>query len=116
MDLAAPLSTIAPGLEGAALTALAGAEAAMSATQIQRVAARGSRYGLVLALERLAGHGIVAAIPAARGSLYRLNRDHVLAPVVVAAVRAGAEVDRRLAEAVAALAPPPAGAALYGSA
>jgi hypothetical protein len=115
MDLATPLSTIAPGLEGVALTVLAGVDAALSATQIQRVAGRGSRYGLVLALERLAGHGIVAAIPASRGNLYRLNRDHVLAPAVAAALRAGAEADRRLAEAVSDLAPRPVGAALYGS-
>ncbi|MDR1266663.1 MAG: nucleotidyltransferase domain-containing protein [Propionibacteriaceae bacterium] len=115
MDLTTPLSTIAPGLESAALTVLAGADTALSATQIQRVAGRGSRYGLVLALERLVGHGVVTAIPASRGNLYRLNRDHVLAPVVIAAVRVRGEADRRLSEAVDRLAPQPLSAALYGS-
>jgi predicted nucleotidyltransferase len=115
MDLVTPLSAIAPGLESAVLTVLVGAETALSATQIQRIAARGSRYGLVLALERLVGQGIVIAIPAARGYLYQLNRDHVLAPVVQAGVRARAELDRRLAEAVDNLVPQPFSAALYGS-
>lgn len=115
MDLQVPLATIAPGLDSAALTALAGADTAMSATQIQRVAGRGSRYGLVLVLERLAGHGLVTAIPAARGNLYRLNREHVLAPVVVAAARARVEVDNRLAEVTSSLAPKPLSVAVYGS-
>ncbi|MDR1187194.1 MAG: nucleotidyltransferase domain-containing protein [Bifidobacteriaceae bacterium] len=115
MDLVTPLSTIAPGLESAALTVLVGTDTALSATQIQRVAGRGSRYGLVLALERLAGHGIVTAIPASRGSLYRLNREHVLAPVVTAAVRARSDADHRIAEAVDDLDPKPLSAALYGS-
>ena len=110
-----PLATIAPGLDSAALTVLAGADVAMSATQIQRIAGRGSRYGLVLVLERLVEHGLVAAIPAARGNLYQLNREHVLAPVVGAAVRTRAEVDRRLAEASARLTPKPLSIAVFGS-
>jgi len=110
-----PLSSIAPGLDSAALTVLAGADSAMSATQIQRVAGRGSRYGLVLVCERLVAHGLVTAIPAARGNLYQLNREHVLAAAVMAAVAARTEFDRRLVEAVEALRPPPLGAALYGS-
>ena len=115
MDLITPLATIAPGLDSAALTVLAGTETPMSATQIQRIAGRGSRYGLVLALERLTEHGLVTATPAARGHLYCLNRGHVLAPVVIAAVRARGEVDRRLAGAINTLIPEPLSAAVYGS-
>ncbi len=110
-----PLATITPGLEGAALTALAGAATALSATQIQRITGRGSRYGLVLALERLVEHGIVTAIPASRGHLYQLNQDHVLAPIVVAATKATSEVDHRLTQAIGDLTPQPISAALYGS-
>ena len=115
MDLMTPLATIAPGLDSAALTALAGTDVAMSATQVQRAAGRGSRYGLVLVLERLVKHGLVVAIPAARGHLYQLNREHVLAPIVVAAVRARAEVERRLAEASSGLTPEPLSVAIFGS-
>ncbi|MDR2566316.1 MAG: nucleotidyltransferase domain-containing protein [Bifidobacteriaceae bacterium] len=115
MDMVSPLATIAPGLESAALTVLADVDTALSATRIRSVAGRGSRYGLVLALERLVRHGIVNAIPAARGNLYQLNRSHVLAPVVVAGVRARAEADSRIADAVSDLAPQPISAALYGS-
>jgi len=115
MDLVTPLTSIAPSLDGAALSVLAGADTAMSATQIQRIAGRGSRYGLVLVLERLSDLGLVTAIPGARGSLYRLNRDHVLAPAVVAATQARSELERRLAEALESLTPAPVSAALYGS-
>ena len=110
-----PLATIAPGLDSAALTVLAGADTAMSATQLHRVAARGSRYGLVLVLERLVEQGLVTAIPAARGNLYQLNRDHVLAPIVVAAARVRGEVESRIAKASEGLTPKPLSVAIYGS-
>ncbi|MCL2652522.1 MAG: nucleotidyltransferase domain-containing protein [Propionibacteriaceae bacterium] len=115
MDLQIPLATISPGLDSAALTVLAGTEAALSATQIQRIAGRGSRYGLVLVLERLVDHGVVTAIPAARGNLYQMNRAHVLAPVVEAAVQARAEAETRLVNAAGDLTPRPLSAAIYGS-
>jgi len=115
MDLLVPLATVAPGLDSVALTVLAGVDAAMSATQIQRVAGRGSRYGLVLVLERLVEHGLVTAIPAARGNLYQLNRQHVLAPVVLAAVRVRAEVNDRLAGEAGNLIPRPLSVAVFGS-
>jgi len=115
MDLQVPLATITPALDSVALTVLAGADTAMSATQIQRIAGRGSRYGLVLVLERLVAHGLVTAIPAARGSLYQLNCEHVLAPVVELAVRARTEFETRLIDAVGRLTPTPLSAAIYGS-
>jgi len=115
MDLMTPLASIAPGLDSAALTVLAHADTAMSATQIQRIAGRGSRYGLVLVLERLTHHGLVTAIPAARGNLYQLNREHVLAPVIIAAANARTEFERRLAETSCALSPTPLSVAIYGS-
>jgi len=115
MDLVTPLASIAPGLDSAALTVLARTDVAMSATQIQRISGRGSRYGLVLVLERLSHHGLVTAIPAARGSLYQLNREHILAPVVIAAVGARAELENRLSESIRTLSPRPLSAAIYGS-
>jgi len=110
-----PLSTIAPSLDSAALTVLAGVDSAMSVSQIHRVAGRGSRYGLHLVCERLASHGLVAVIPTARGSLYQLNRDHVLAAAVLAAVTAQSDLDSRMAKAVASLVPEPLSAAIFGS-
>jgi len=115
MDLQVPLATITPGLDSVALSVLAGADTAMSATQIQHVGGRGSRYGLVLVLERLVDHGLVIAIPAGRGNLYRLNRDHVLAPAVMAACQARVEAERRLVEAAGRLTPKPASVAIFGS-
>ncbi|MDR2619576.1 MAG: nucleotidyltransferase domain-containing protein [Propionibacteriaceae bacterium] len=82
---------------------------------MQRIAGRGSRYGLVLTLKRLVEHGIVTAIPAARGNLYQLNRNHVLTPIVIAAARIRVDVERKLAEAIDNLTPRPLSSALYGS-
>ncbi|MCL1838022.1 MAG: nucleotidyltransferase domain-containing protein, partial [Propionibacteriaceae bacterium] len=47
--------------------------------------------------------------------LYRLNRDHALTPVVLAAVRVRAEVNNRLAEESGNLAPKPLSVAIFGS-
>jgi len=69
----------------------------------------------VLVLERLVDHGLVTAIPAARGNLYRLNRDHVLAPAVTAAVQARFEAERRLVETARRLTPKPLSLAIFGS-
>ncbi len=66
-------------------------------------------------LARLVEHGIVLAEPANRGSMYRLNRSHVLAGVVLAAVGARAELIGRISEAVARLQPSPISASLFGS-
>ena len=115
MDLLFPLASVSPGLDSAALTVLAGADTAMSATQIQRVAGRGSRYGLVLVLERLTEHGLVLAIPAARGNLYQLNRDHVLAPFIESIVTARTMVYDRVADMSQCLIPTPNSVAIFGS-
>ncbi|MGF1662103.1 MAG: nucleotidyltransferase domain-containing protein [Kineosporiaceae bacterium] len=66
-------------------------------------------------LERLVEHGLVIADPANTGFLYRLNRDHVLAPAVLTAVAARADVLDRLTAACRALTPGPVHASVFGS-
>jgi len=88
VDVSDPTQSLIPSLDGAVLAVLAGTEGALSATAITRVAARGSRAGLSLALDRLTLHGLVIAEPANRGHMYRFNRRHVLADAVLSAASA----------------------------
>ena len=115
MDLTSPLQSLVPTLDSAVLEVLAGTESGLSATQIARLATRGSRQGQALVLDRLVEHGLVIAEPANRGYLYRLNRDHVLADAVLSACRARGTVLDRLREAVKGLDPEPVHVSVFGS-
>lgn len=115
VDLAFPLRTLIPSLDSAVLEVLAGSESALSASQIARLSARGTRAGQAAVLDRLVQHGLVMAQKANTGYLYRLNRSHVLSPAVLSAVAARQEVLDRLKITVAAFDPVPVSTALYGS-
>lgn len=114
VDLTSPLHTLVPSLDSAVLEVLAGTESGLSATTIAKLAPRGSRQGQYTVLTRLVHHGLVLADPSSTGALYRLNRDHVLAPAVLAAVGARQEILRRLTDAVVDLGHVEC-AAVYGS-
>jgi predicted nucleotidyltransferase len=115
VDLASPLRSLIPSLDSAVLEVLAGTESGLSASQIARLSARGTRAGQAVVLDRLVRHGLVLAQRANTGYLYRLNRAHVLSPAVLGAVGARQEVLDRLRTAVAGLDPVPVSVALYGS-
>jgi hypothetical protein len=115
VDLASPLRSIAPGLDSAVLEVLARTESGLSASQIARLSARGTRAGQQPVLNRLVEHGLVSADPANTGYLYRLNREHVLAPAVLAAAAARREILHRLTAAVLELYPLPVHASIFGS-
>lgn len=115
MDLTFPLRTLSPGLDSAVLHVLAGTESGLSATQIALLASRGTRVGQVPVLKRLVEHGLVLAEPANRGFLYRLNREHVLAPAVLHAVNARSTILQRLRDAARELQPRPAHVSVFGS-
>lgn len=113
--MAFPLRTLSPGLDSAVLHVLAATESGLSATQIARLASRGTRVGQVPVLNRLVEHGLVLAEPANRGFLYRLNREHVLAPAVLHAVRARSTVLQRLRDAARDLGPDLVHVSVFGS-
>lgn len=115
VDFSSPLRSIAPGLDSAVLQVLAGTHSGLSASQIARLAPRGSRTGLLPVLDRLVVHGLVVAEPANLGHLYRLNREHVLASAVLAAVAARGAVLERLKNAVEELGPGLVHASVFGS-
>jgi Nucleotidyltransferase domain len=115
MDLTVPLQSLSPSMDSVALTVLAGTEGPLGQSQIHQLAPRGTRRGLALALDRLSGHGVVIAERTNHGYLYRLNREHVLAPAVLAAAGARQEFLRRLTQACADMSPTVVSAALFGS-
>lgn len=115
VDLTSPLRSLTPSLDSAVLEVLAGTESGLSASQIARLSTRGTRAGQGVVLDRLVQHGVVLADRANTGYLFRLNRAHVLAPAVLAAVGARREVLDRVSLAAAALNPVPVSVALYGS-
>jgi len=115
MDLSSPLRSLAPTMDSAVLDVLAGSQAPMSIAHITRVAARGSRQGLTLALNRLVEQGLVTATPANRGSMYSLNREHVLAAAIGSAASARTVFIERFAQAVRRLEPEPLHVSFFGS-
>lgn len=115
MNLSSPLSSLIPSMDAVALEVLAGTQGALGASKIHRLGRRGSRQGIVNALERLVEHGLVLSEPTNHGFMYRLNRDHLLAPAVLQAAEARHELLRRLARECGELDPVPVSAAVFGS-
>ena len=113
--MSSPLRSLVPSLDSAVLEVLSRSESGFGPTQVARLAGRGSRAGIQLVLDRLAEHGLVLAEPTNRGSMYRLNRDHLLTPAVLAAVAVRRELLTRLTAAVRALDPQPVHASVFGS-
>lgn len=115
MDLSHPLRSLVPSLDFAALEVLAGTESALGTSRIQKLAGRGSWAGYQKVLDRLVEHGLVLSEPTNNGFSYRLNRQHLLAPAVLAAVTVRRELLSRLTAAVADLDPAPVHASIFGS-
>lgn len=115
MNLSSPLSSLIPSLDAVALEVLAGTESALGASRIHHLGRRGSRQGIVNSLDRLVEHGLVTSEPTNHGAMYRLNREHVLAPAVLLGVEARHEFIRRLAAACEQLVPVPVSVSLFGS-
>lgn len=115
VDLGSPLRSLIPTLDSSVLEVLVGTESGLSMTQIARLAPRGTRQGLALAVERLVEHGMVEAEPANRGFLYRFNPQHVLAGSVIEASKVRSEITSRIEQEVDRLTPPPVHVSIFGS-
>lgn len=109
------MSSLIPSLDAVALEVLAGTQSALGASRIHHLGRRGSRQGIANALDRLVDHGLVTAQPTNHGAMYRLNRDHLLAPAVLLAADARQTLIRRMADACRRLSPSPTSASLFGS-
>lgn len=115
MDLSHPLSSIAPSLEAEALTVLARTEGSLTGRRVAELARRGSHVRTSNALDRLVQQGLVEVVPAGRAKLYRLNRDHLLVPSILAAVATTTQLRDRLIETIGQWPVPAVHASLYGS-
>lgn len=115
MDLSLPLRTLIPSLDSDVLAVLAGTESALGATQIARLAARGSRQGMTAVLDRLTEHGLVLAHPTNKGHTYQLNRQHLLAPALLAALEVRTRTLELLAKQAGRLDPPALHVSVFGS-
>ncbi len=114
MDLSRPLATVLSAGDAGALTVLSGTEVALTGRRVAELA--GANHTSILrALNQLAGQGIVLVEPAGRANLYRLNRAHVLAPMLLEVANATGTVRGRLVTDLKAWHIPCLHASLYGS-
>ena len=116
MDLTLPARTMAPTLDIPVLIVLAGTTLPLTGNQISRLVVSGSRAGVFLVLKRLEQHGILDIVEAGPSNLYSLNRDHVVAPAVLALVDLRGELFDRISAAMREWVIPPVSAAVFGSA
>jgi DNA-binding transcriptional ArsR family regulator len=101
MNLAHPLSDLVPGAAGAILQRLAMTTEGLTGHQIADLSAGAvSQSGVSRALGRLVRSGLVEVQPVGRANLYRLNRDHVLAPAIVGGAEAVDTLLERITESV----------------
>lgn len=80
MDVATPISSVIPSLDGTVLAVLTATDEPMSLAEIHRMTHRGSKAGVRRVLMRLVDTGIVWHVPGG----YMLNRAHVAAPGIEA--------------------------------
>ena len=116
MDLHRPLAVVTPTVDGDVLGVLAGAEAAFTGREVHRLVGRYSEAGVRNVLGRLVDQGIVLVEQVGPSYRYRLNRDHLAAPHIIALAGLRAELLGRLRSRLAEWDRPPVYAALFGSA
>jgi len=110
-----PFRVVTPTLDGDVLRVLAEAEASLTGREINRRVGHSSHEGVRLALDRLAGQGIVGRTRAGTAILYRLNRDHLAAPWIEGLASLRLQLIDRLRTALEGWAIRPSLAVLFGS-
>jgi len=112
VDVASPITTVVPSLDGHVLTVLASTTAPTALAEVHRRAGRGSKSGIRTVLLRMVSEGLVHAVPGG----YVLNRDHLAAPAVEQLAGLHGELIDRLREAVRQWTIAPQLVGLFGSA
>jgi predicted nucleotidyltransferase len=115
MDLNSPISTVVPSLDGPVLQVLAQADDGLSGRQIHKLAGAGSVAGVRLVLQRLAATGLVHVDDLGNSLLYRLNRKHLVAPIVEQLANLRSTLIDRLAGEISGWRIPPVHASVYGA-
>lgn len=111
MDVAMPITTVVPSLDGPVLAALAATNAPLGLGTVHARAARGSKSGIRSVLLRMVAEGLVLEVPGG----YVLNRDHVAAPAVELLAALHGELTNRICAAVDAWPISPMLVGLFGS-
>lgn len=115
VDFSSPYRVITPTLEGPVLRALAGAEVAMTRSQILFLVEDASEAGIRKALARLVEQGIVTEERIGSRYTYEANRDHLLWPSVEGLLRVRDLLRERIRAVVFGWAIPPVSVELFGS-
>jgi len=116
MQLQRPIGTVTGTLEADVLQVLSSADEPFTGRQVARLIPAHSSKGVSLALGRLAEQGVVVVAPAGAANLYRLNRDHLATPHILALARLRDELLARIREVVASWQVTVEWVALFGSA
>ena len=114
MEVSRPMRVVTAALDGDLLVVLAGADAAFTGRQLARLVGS-SGEGARKALTRLVAQGIVKQEQAGAAHMYRLNRDHLAVPAILALTGLRSTLLERLRTAFAHWQPQPGYAALFGS-
>jgi predicted nucleotidyltransferase len=116
VELQRPFALVTPTLDGDVLAALAGADAEFTAPQVHTLVGAHSVEGIRKALQRLSEQGIVTTSRPSHAVLYRLNRDHIAAPLILGLSRVRETLLASLSTVLQSWRPKPVVAALFGSA
>ncbi len=112
MDVALPLRSVVPTLDGPVVGVLAATTAPLSLAEVHRRAGGGSKSGIRRVLLRLVAEGVVHEVPGG----YALNRDHLAAPAVELLANLHGELLARIRREVDGWAGNPDLVGLFGSA
>jgi len=115
MDLRTPISTVVPSLDGPVLQVLARSDEGLSGRQIHKLAGSGSVAGVRLVLQRLAVTGLVHVDDLGNSLLYRLNRKHLVAPIVELLADLRSTLISRITDEISGWRTPPVHASVYGA-
>ncbi len=115
MDFSRPLTTVTPTLDGDVLAVLAAADLPFTSGQVHRVLNQFSQEGIRKVLTRLVVQGVVNAERAGNAFTYRLNRDHLAAPPILALAGMRSALFKKIGEQLKEWHPQPVYAAVFGS-
>jgi predicted nucleotidyltransferase len=111
-----PLAVITPTLDGDVLAVLAAADAPYTVGTVKKILGGRSYEGIRKVLNRLTVQGTVTSQQVGSVTNYRLNRDHLAAPHIIALANLRASLMDRVRTHVEAWPTRPVWAALFGSA
>ncbi len=101
MNLSTPLATVAPTLDADVLHVLAATTGWCTAAEVHRRVGSHSDEGVRKVLSRLVGQGVVQVDTPTRYPVYRLNREHVAVPHIVALTRVRDDIVKKIQHEVA---------------